>query len=191
MLARTLAALRRPALVAPLLLASTTGCGNDDQANAVLDAVVEVADTVYQTIDDDQTWLSPAAGDGFDISGSITNDIGGSLTAGGWRASAENDNAGGLHLAFAERVVVELSQWEAAGVLMSGRIGITRHSLDYGPSGGDIEDASRTTRYQAQLSGQGAAEGTYVVDVHAFASGTTLWTCGLVNDTEIEFGRCY
>lgn len=182
---------RTLALIAPLLLYGQLGCSSDDEATAVLDAVVAVADTTFRAIDDNETWLAPGADAGFDISGSLSNEIGGSLTAGGWRTTAQNDNGGGVHLAFGERVVLELSQWEAAGVLMSGRMSVTRHSLDYGPSGGDIEDASRTTRYQAQLSAEGGAEGSFTVDVHAFASGSVLWTCGLVNETEIEFGRCF
>ena len=179
------------ALAAPLLLLGSFGCSTDDQANTVLDAVVEVADTTFRAIDEDDTWLTPGAEEGFAVSGTLTNEIGGSLTAGGWRTTAQNDDGGGIHLSFGERVVVELSQWEAAGALLSGRMSVTRHSLDYGPSGGNIEDASRTTRYQAQLSSEGSAEGSFTVDVHAFASGTTLWTCGIVNETEVEFGRCH
>lgn len=191
MLVRSRSAHRSFALAAPLLLFGPLGCSSDEQANVVLDAVVEVADTTFRAIDEDETWLAPGAEAGFDISGTITNEIGGSLTAGGWRTTTQNDDGGGIHLSFGERVVVELSQWEAAGTLLSGRMSVTRHSLDYGPSGGNIEDASRTTRYQAQLSAEGNAEGSFTVDVHAFASGAVLWTCGVVNETEVEFGPCF
>jgi hypothetical protein len=173
-----------------LVLGTLPACGGNEDADAVLDAVVEVADLAFRTVEEDETWLAPAA-EGSDISGSLTNSIGGSLTAGGWRNSTQHENSGGVHLTFGERMVIELNQWEAAGILLSGRLSLTRHSLDYGPPGGNIEDASRTTRYLGQVDGEGEASGSFAVDVHAFASGSTLWTCGTINDVEIEFGRCY
>ena len=191
MLARSHPTRHLRALAASLSVVGLLGCSSDDQATTMLDAVVEVADTTFRAIDENEAWLAPGAEAGFDISGSLSNEIGGSLTIGGWRTTSQNDDGAGIHLAFGERVVVEVSQWEAAGVLLSGRMSVTRHSLDYGPSGGNIEDASRTTRYLAQVSGEGAAEGSFTVDVHAFASGSVLWTCGVVNETEIEFGRCF
>jgi hypothetical protein len=179
-----------PALAVLLLGPCVTACSSDAQNDAMVNAVVEVADVAFRAVEEDETWLADAT-IGSDISGMLSNEIGGSMTVGGWRTSSQYDNQGGVHLTFGERLVIQLNQWEGAGVLMTGTLSLTRHSLDHGPSGGDIEDASRTTRYLGQFDAEGAAEGSFAVDIHAFASGTTLWTCGTVNDEDVEFGRCF
>jgi hypothetical protein len=56
---------------------------------------------------------------------------------------------------------------------------------------GNIEDANRTTTYVGTVELTGDLAGVYALDIHAQATGSTLWTCGTINDDEIGFGACY
>lgn len=153
----------------------------------VLDSVVAATEAVFDAIEaDPDTWLM-TVDEGVEVSGTL--DATGSIDVTGWRSSSDH-TGGAQYQAFGEKLFLDLDAYTTTGLSLSGSVVVTRHSLDYG-TGGKIEDASRSTRYVGSVVANGAVQGNFVVDVHANASGNTLWTCGLINDQETGSGRCF
>ncbi len=169
-------------------------CEDNQDNDKVLDAVVFATDDLIDVIEaEGSTWIvavEPPA-PGFEINGSLTNEAGGTMTAFGWRNTAQRDNGSGTYLGFTEKLFVDLNQWNSNGMLLTGKLVVSRHYMDFGPPGGALDDVSRTTRYLATITAEGDVKGNFEVDVHAQAGGTTLWTCGVVNGAGVEHGPCY
>ncbi len=179
------------AALASLALLALPACEEDEGGSLVLDAVVESTDAVVAAVEaDPDTWLV-VADTGTEVSGTLEGSSGGSIQVSGWRSTMEYIPGEAQYLAFAEKLFLEMDGFPtSAGVSVSGSLVVTRHSLDYGTNE-KIDDASRLTHYAGNVVAAGAASGQFVVDVHANASGTTLWTCGFINDEETGSGRCY
>ncbi len=153
----------------------------------MLDAVVAAADGVTRAIEaEPDVWLTDVDA-GRAVSGTLEGS--GSIDVTGWRGSSEYA-AGGQYKSYGEKLFLDLDGYTTAGLSLSGSVVVTRHSLDYGTNG-KVEDASRSTRYVGSVVASGAVSGNFVVDVHANASGTTLWSCGVINDEETGAGRCF
>jgi len=168
---------------------ATTGCDDNEDNDKVLDAIIFASDSLFDAIETDETWRT-TADQGIELQGEINIDSG-SLTAFGWRNTVQHDTASGTYLANTEKLFVTLNQWASNGMLLNGSLVLTRHTMDFGPVGGNIDDASRTTWYLSDVITSGGVEGSFAVDVHANAAGATVWTCGTVNGSEIEHGACY
>jgi hypothetical protein len=174
-------------------LLALVGCEEDTDSPKVLDAVVETADGLFTTIETDTTWqlaITDPEVKGFQLDGELVNGDGGTLKAFGWRNTTQFDNESGTYLSFGEKLFVDLASWNANGMNLTGRLVITRHSMDFGPSG-SLNDVSRTTRYVGSITAEGAVSGSFDLDVNASASGKTLWTCGVINGEGVELGECY
>lgn len=183
-----LAPWRRP-VGALALVALGTGCGTGDE-EALLDALTAASAEVFTAVENEPGWLSFEA-EGARVEGTIDNGEGGLIDVRGWRTAAEQETAEGYHIAFSEKLFLEFLRYPSEGLLVSGQIVLTRHAHDFGPPGGVISDANRTTVYRGELSTVGDVDGTFTVDVHAQATGTELWTCGQINDAEIGVGACF
>ncbi len=176
-----------------LLLASTSACGASADNEVVVDALTLATEQIYAAIDKDGTWLI-SVDEGSEVKGSLESAGGGSLKAAGWRTGGSHSTDTNYHLGFSERLVLDFTNYLVAdsGVSLSGRVVMTRHSLDIGPMGGNtISDANRTTVYAGTVTASGAASGSFAVDVHGQAAGTLVWTCGTVNDEGFGVGACY
>ena len=166
-------------------------CEDNEMETKVLDAVVASTDAVFSAIDGDMTtWITDVE-TGQDINGELVNAEGGTLMAFGWRNNAQYDNGQNLHVSFGEKLFMTMNQWNANGMNITGTLVVTRHHMDFGPSGSDISDAHRKTSYLGTMSTTGEVEGSFDVDVHAQAAGSTVWTCGLIGEAEIEHGACF
>jgi hypothetical protein len=166
-----------------------TACESDEGGSTVLDAVVLSADQVVDAIESDEaTYLTPVA-TGSTVAGDVSGSSG-TASVSGWRSSMEYVPGDSQYLNFAEKLFVDLDGFTAGGVTLSGNLVVTRHSLDYG-TGNSIDDASRMTHYVASVVAAGTVQGNFTIDVHANASGTTLWTCGTINDETTGSGACF
>ena len=58
-------------------------------------------------------------------------------------------------------------------------------------TGGTINDTSRTTIYQGDVLATGDVTGSFSIDIHSNAAGTTAWTCGTINGEDHAEGACY
>ncbi len=155
-----------------------------------MDAVVQATEAVVEAIEaDPDTWLVPVA-TGTEITGTFEGAAGSQINVTGWRSTSEYLPGQAQYLAFAEKLFLDLDGYAAAGLSLSGSVVVTRHSLDYG-AGDKIDDASRLTHYVGSVVANGPVQGSFTVDVHANASGNTLWTCGVINEEETGSGRCY
>jgi hypothetical protein len=180
--------MRRRRLAGLTLALFACACSEDEGGSKVLDAVVASADAVFRTVEADSTWLM-AIEDGFEVTGTLTGD--GSITVTGWRHAVAEESSNGYHLVFSEKLDLQYTSWSGSPVVLNGLVTVTRHSHDFGPAGGQIEDASRMTTYRGAVAASGEVTGSFELDVHTFAAGTTLWTCGLVNEEEQGNGPCY
>jgi hypothetical protein len=163
--------------------------GGDEGGATVLDAIVQSSDAVVAAVEDDpDTWQVDVA-TGIEIAGTL-DESGGTIDVTGWRSSMEYLPGQSQYLNFAEKLFLDLSGFNAAGLSVTGSVVVTRHSLDFGTDD-KIDDASRTTHYAGNVVTNGSVQGSFVLDVHANATGTTLWTCGVINAEETGSGRCY
>lgn len=164
------------------------GCDDHAGNEKVLDALIVATDRVYAAVDEEGTWLVPVAA-GSEVSGTLESG-GGSLTVSGWRLSTDYEGDT-YYAAYAEKLALTFVNWPEDDLVLSGQVKLSRHSLDVGPGAGAVDDASRTSVYQGNLTSTGTPTGTFAIDVHAMASGTLAWTCGTVNGIETGHGPCY
>jgi hypothetical protein len=164
------------------------GCSEDKGGSKVLDAVVASTDAVFKAIEEDEMWLMPLT-EGFEVSGTLTGS--GSVQVTGWRHAVNEESSTGFHLVFSEKLNMQYSSYASGAVVLNGLVTLTRHSHDFGQAGAQVDDASRMTSYRGAVAASGEVAGSFEVDVHTFAAGTTLWTCGLVNDEEQGNGPCF
>lgn len=166
-----------------------TACESEEGGSNVLEAVVQATDQVIDAVEsEEETYLTPVA-TGSTIAGDVSGSSG-TASVTGWRSSMEYVPENSQYLNFAEKLFIDLDGFAAAGVSLSGNLVVTRHSLDFGTND-SIDDASRMTHYVASVVASGTVQGNFIVDVHANASGTTLWTCGTINDETTGSGACF
>lgn len=180
--------------IAHLVLCSAAGwmlpaCAADEGGKTVLDAVVQSSDRVVNAMNDDpDSWLV-TVGTGSEISGTF-DEGSGQIDVSGWRGAMEYVPGESQYLNFAEKLFMSFDGFAAGEISLTGTVVVTRHSLDYGTND-KIDDASRTTHYAGSVVTNGSVQGSFVIDVHANATGTTLWTCGVINEEETGSGACY
>jgi hypothetical protein len=172
--------------VAPFVAA----CEEDQGGQAVLDGVVKATDLVLATIDDDQGTYLIEVEQGFEIDGTVQDTTGGTIQVSGWRSSADYAPGDAQYQTLSEKLFLDVTTFNAGGVVLSGDLVVTRHSVDYGTAT-NIEDSNRTTHYAASLTASGSQSGNFVVDVNSNATGVVQWTCGVVNEEEMGNGACY
>jgi hypothetical protein len=173
--------------------ASTAACEDNSADNTkVVDAVVLSTTTINDAISaDPDSWLTQNTV-GLDVLGTAESPLGGSVEVSGWRVLIEEDAATGFHVGYTEKLFFNFANFGQNDLFLAGGITLSRHSIDYGPAGGStITDASRTTEYRGTLAVSGAASGSFTLDIHGVASGTTEWTCGTVNEEDHGQGACF
>jgi hypothetical protein len=183
-------AMRARHLLLLLLALSLCACEEDEGGSTILDAVVASADSVDAAVEaDPDMWLVDAS-TGTEVVGTLEGSSGGTIDVSGWRSTMEYVPGESQYLAYAEKLFFDIEGFNLGAVSLSGSLVVTRHSLDYGTND-KIDDTSRTTHYVGTVVANGDVTGDFTVDVHANASGTTLWTCGTINDEETGSGACF
>jgi hypothetical protein len=177
--------------VALLFLAAACDDASADN-NGALDGVAAAARALFDAVEaDPDTWLTDLDG-GQQVNGTLQGQQGGTLTATGWRLATQQDAGDGFHSLYAERLFLGLNGFSTGELAISGTLLLKRHNLDFGPPGGTvIDDVSRTTVYYGSILTTGSVSGTFDIDVHSFAAGTTEWACGTVNGEDYGQGACF
>ncbi len=162
--------------------------GKNDTAGKLLDALTLSTAAIDAAVTANPKLLTPAAG-GSVVKGTVTEI--GTLDFEGWRISGTHDGASGSEIAYAERLTLVFHGYAKLGITLDGTVTLVRHSADFAPPKQPINDASETTSFRGRIGLRGDITGTFDVDVNAFATGTTQWTCGVISDKPVGQGRCY